>query len=99
MDSFFNENKKFLSEQIAAFEAQLAKENVATNSNLFTSDTLIGARIRPLLQREVDNGQLDAISTKSTEGSATVHELRAKVNGKPAINASSSILIGEDRYC
>ena len=97
MDSFFAQNKNFFIEQVAVFEAKLAEVNATTNSDSI-SDTLIGARIRPLLQREVDNGRVIAISTKPDEGCAVVHELRAKINGKPAITASISILMGQSLY-
>ena len=94
MDSFFAQNKDFLAKQVAAFEAQPAQASVTSKGNKnSSSDTLVGARIRPLLQREVESGQIVVVSTKAGEGSAAVHELRAKINGKPAVNASVSVLI------
>ena len=98
MDNFFAQNKDFFAEQIAAFEAQPSKARVASNSDS-AIDTLIGARIRPLLLKEKDAGQIVAVSTQTPEGSATIHELRAKVNGKPALNVSAPTLRNQVLNC
>ena len=87
MDNFSIQNQGFFIEQVKAFEAEPSKGRVARTGDL-VSDTLIGARVRPLLVKEADAGQVVAVSARSTEGTATVHELRAKVNGKPAINVT-----------
>lgn len=91
MDIFLPENKKLFLDQIATFDARVAKEKAkqALKESAPDSDTMIGVRIRPLLEAEKENGHLAGAYARSTGGFADVHELRRKVNGRPAITVRS----------
>lgn len=86
MDEFLQQNKQFLVDQIADYEAKRTQATVADTSS--DSDAVIGVRVRPLLEKEVEGGQFIGVSVKAQGGLAAVHELRKKVNRKPAMTVS-----------
>lgn len=101
MDLFLPENQKFLLNQIALFDSQVAQGKVKPaaigKENSPDSDTIIGARIRPLLDAEKEKGHVAGVYARSQGGFADIHELRRKVNGRPAITVCDfrhSILFG-----
>ncbi|MCJ1358637.1 MAG: hypothetical protein MMC33_008637 [Icmadophila ericetorum] len=86
MDDLLQQNKQFLLDQIAAYEAEQTQAKAEDTSS--DTDTLIGVRVRPLLEKEVESGQFIGVSTMAGGGQAAVHELRRKVTGKLALTSS-----------
>ncbi|KFY51060.1 hypothetical protein V496_08976 [Pseudogymnoascus sp. VKM F-4515 (FW-2607)] len=72
---------------VAAFKP--ASSQGASTGTESGGDTSIGARIRPLLPKEIEDHDVAGVYARSEEGYADVHELRRKVNGQPALNSSS----------
>ena len=91
MTDFWLKNKEYFVQQVAAFEARPLPGKPSENNSL--SDTVIGARIRPLLQKEKDAGKVAGVSIRTKGGYADVHELRSKVNGNPALNVGSTTFL------
>jgi hypothetical protein len=88
MDLFLPENKKFFLEQVSIFNPPLLrkdKDRLVAKEHSPDPDTIIGTRIRPLLLAEKDNGHVPGVYARGKDGYADVHELRQKVNGRPAI--------------
>ena len=84
MEAFFEEHKGSYLKQVAAFKPPSGQASSASSES--GGDTSIGARIRPLLPKEVEDGEVAGISVRSEAGYADVHELRRKVNGQPSLN-------------
>jgi kinesin family protein 2/24 len=94
MDLFLPENQKFFLNQVTTFDtrATLAPKETpkqAAKGDSPDSDTVIGARIRPVLDAEKENGHIPSVYARSQGDFADVHELRRKVNGRPAITVCS----------
>ncbi|KFY14062.1 hypothetical protein V492_02874 [Pseudogymnoascus sp. VKM F-4246] len=87
MEAFFEENRDSYIKQVAAFKP--ASTQAAAIGSESGGDTSIGARIRPLLPKEIEEREVAGVCARSEEGYADVHELRRKVNGQPALNSSS----------
>ncbi|OBT44863.1 hypothetical protein VE00_05013 [Pseudogymnoascus sp. WSF 3629] len=87
MEAFFEENRDLYIKQVAAFKP--ASGQAAGAASESGGDTSIGARIRPLLPKEIEDQEVAGVYARSGEGFADVHELRRKVNGQPALNSSS----------
>ncbi|OAF58218.1 hypothetical protein VC83_06584 [Pseudogymnoascus destructans] len=87
MEAFFEENRDSYVKQVAAFKP--APSQGASASTESGGDTCIGARIRPLLPKEIEDHEVAGVCARSKEGYADVHELRRKVNGQAALNSSS----------
>jgi kinesin family protein 2/24 len=85
MEEFFQENRDSYIKQIATFKPS---QNPAKDAGgeLGEEDTLIAARVRPLLPKEVEDGEVTGISVRPEAGYADVHELRRKINGQPTLN-------------
>ena len=83
MDEFLQQSKRFVLDQIAEYEAKQTQAAVGDASS--DSDAVIGVRVRPLLEKEVEGGQFIGVSVQTEGGLAAVHELRRKINGKPAL--------------
>lgn len=84
MDAFFEENRESYIKQVASFKPASGQATSAGSES--SGDTSIGARIRPLLPKEVEDREVAGVYARSEEGYADVHELRRKVNGQPALN-------------
>lgn len=84
MEAFFQENRESYIKQVAAFKP--APGQAAGAGSESGGDTSIGARIRPLLPKEIEDQEVTGVYARSEEGFADVHELRRKVNGQPALN-------------
>jgi hypothetical protein len=88
MDLFLPENKEFFLNQVAIFDSQLTKDKVKqiARENSPDTDTVIGARIRPLSNLEKENGHIPCVYARWEGGGfADIHALRRKVNGRPTI--------------
>jgi len=86
MDSFFRENRESYVQQVAAFKS--SPKNDTNGSREPSGDTLIATRVRPLLAKEIEDGEVVGISVRPESGHADVHELRRKINGHPGLNVS-----------
>lgn len=84
MEAFFEENRDLYVKQVAAFKP--ASSQGASAGTESGGDTSIGARIRPLLAKEIEDHEVAGVYARSEQGYADVHELRRKVNGQPALN-------------
>lgn len=85
MEAFFQENKDSYIKQVATFQPpQNQAKLVGCESG--EEDTLIAARVRPLLPNEIEDSEVVGISVRPEAGYADVHELRRKVNGQPKLN-------------
>lgn len=84
MEAFFEENRDLYIKQVAAFKPATGQAAGAGSES--GGDTSIGARIRPLLPKEIEDQEVAGVYARSGEGFADVHELRRKVNGQPALN-------------
>ena len=95
MEAFIQENRLSFKHKIASFKPK----NAATedNSSYLVSDTVIAARVRPLLENEEKNGMITTVFARENSSYIDVHELRQKVNAKPGLNVMSSHIC-ED-YC
>jgi len=96
MDLFLPENKDFFHSQVASFDTQLAKAKVKQTANESSpdSDTIIGARIRPLSDTEKEDGHISCVYAHCEGGGfADIHAMRRKVNGRPAITVCESSLL------
>ena len=85
MEAFFQENRDSYIKQVATFQPSQNKAKEACGE-LGEEDTVIAARVRPLLPKEVDDGEVVGISVRPEAGYADVHELRRKFNGQPTLN-------------
>jgi len=85
MEAFFQENKDSYIKQVATFQPpQDQAKCVGCESG--EEDTVIGARVRPLLPNEIAGSEVVGISVRPEAGYADVHELRRKINGQPTLN-------------
>jgi hypothetical protein len=58
-------------------------------STSHSEDTIIGARIRPLLEDEIEDGQVEGVLPRQREPNVVdVHEMRVAVRGPPKLNVS-----------
>jgi hypothetical protein len=58
-------------------------------STSHSEDTIIGARIRPLLEDEIEDGQVEGVLPRRREANVVdVHEMRVAVRGPPKLNVS-----------
>lgn len=96
MEAFFQENRDSYIKQVAAFQpSQDQAKSVGYESG--EGDTSIGARIRPLLTNEIEDGEVVGISVRPEVGYADVHELRRKVNGQPTLNVRGFFPVSNSR--
>lgn len=91
MDTLLLANKASYLAQVAAWKGSripLANKGVALASKetLSDSDTVIGARIRPLSEEDRELGHVPSVYARETGVFVDVHELRVKVRGPPAVN-------------
>ncbi|KAG4439077.1 hypothetical protein IFR05_005419 [Cadophora sp. M221] len=94
MDALLITNKASYLTQVALWEGSLislARKGApfASKETLSDSDTVIGARIRPLSDEERELGHVPSVYAREKGGFADVHELRVKVRGPPGVNTSS----------
>lgn len=88
MNLFQVENKDYFLEQVSLFKpprTQKDKDRVISKENLAGTDTIIATRIRPLLEHETTKGHVVGVVARGVDNCADVHELRKKVNGRPAL--------------
>jgi kinesin family protein 2/24 len=85
MEAFFQENRDSYIKQVATFQPSQNQAKDA-GGELREEDTVIAARVRPLLPNEVNDGEVIGISVRPEAGYADVHELRRKINGQPTLN-------------
>ena len=88
MDLFFLDNKDYFHREVSRFETRPKKIDYASPVALADSDILIGARIRPLLPKEVEAGHIAGVFVGKGHAIANVHELKLTVKGFPALNVS-----------
>ncbi|KFY86017.1 hypothetical protein V500_07945 [Pseudogymnoascus sp. VKM F-4518 (FW-2643)] len=88
MDSFFEENRDSYIKQVAAFKPASSQSSSAGSES--GGDTSIGARIRPLLPKEIEDHEVAGVCARSEEGCADVHELRPEGEGAHESSQSSS---------
>lgn len=88
MEAFFQENRDSYIKQVATFQPSQNQAKDA-GGELREEDTVIAARVRPLLPNEVNDGEVIGISVRPEARYADVHELRRKINGQPRLNSSS----------
>jgi kinesin family protein 2/24 len=91
MEAFFQENRDSYVKQVATFQPSQAQSKDAGRES-GEEDTSIAARVRPLLPREIEDGEVVGISVQPEAGYAHVHELRRTINGHPTLNVSDSFL-------
>ncbi|KAL2061256.1 hypothetical protein VTL71DRAFT_7529 [Oculimacula yallundae] len=94
MEALLLSNKSSYLSQIATFEGSLVPlankgAKPAPGETLSDSDTIIGARIRPLSEHDIGLGHVPSVYAREEGGFADVHDLRVKVRGPPAIATSS----------
>ncbi|KAE9379508.1 diatom spindle kinesin 1 [Stipitochalara longipes BDJ] len=87
MDAFFQENRESYIKQVTTFKS--SEEHDKCDGGESGGDTLIAARVRPLLTKEIEDNDVIGISVRPKSGYADVHELRRKINGQPTLNSSS----------
>ena len=93
MDTLLLTNKASYLSQVAAFQDSLIpleKKGAAPapEETLSDSDTIIGARIRPLSEADRGLGHVPSVYAREKGKVADVHELRVKVRGPPAVAVS-----------
>ena len=103
MDPFFLENKQFYLDSVAKLAPKTPTtgssksssekspaESTTANSNTDLLDTTISIRVRPLLAHELAEGHVPGtiVSKSEAGGTVSLHELRKKVVGKPALSVS-----------
>ncbi|KAH7379751.1 diatom spindle kinesin 1 [Cadophora sp. MPI-SDFR-AT-0126] len=96
MDTLLLANKASYLSQIATFQDSLvplsnkgAAPKTSPKETLSDSDTVIGARIRPLSEQDRALDHVPSVYAREEGGVADVHELRVKVRGPPAVATSS----------
>ena len=77
MADFFEDNKAFFLDEVAAFRPAALRKGVESTS----TDTVISARIRPLLPHERDSGEVVGVTARPEDRGVDVHELRRKIKG------------------
>ncbi|EFR05003.1 diatom spindle kinesin 1 [Nannizzia gypsea CBS 118893] len=88
----FAEHKAFFIEKVKEFKPVSGKSKNGNESEI-SSDTIISARIRPILPHEQKAGHVPGLFVRGDgNGDVDVHELRLKVNGQPALNSSSFLV-------
>ena len=85
MEAFFQENRDSYIKQVATFQSSQDQAKCAGREP-GEEDTWIGARVRPLLPKEIEDNEVVGISVRPESGYADVHELRRKINGQPTLN-------------
>jgi hypothetical protein len=94
MDAFFQEHRESFIKQVNGFKS--SRDHAKNDSGESGGDTLIAARVRPLLSKEIAENEVAGITVRSESGCADVHELRRKVNGQPSLSVSGPF-VGEER--
>ncbi|KAH7327163.1 P-loop containing nucleoside triphosphate hydrolase protein [Rhexocercosporidium sp. MPI-PUGE-AT-0058] len=94
MDDLLLANKASYLSQVAAWEGSLiplANKGATTTlkETLSDSDTVIGARIRPLPEEDKELGHVPSVYAREKGTFADVHELRVRVRGPPVVTTSS----------
>ena len=90
LETLLAANKNTYLQLVKDFRPKLSKG--AINADFSETDTVVAARIRPLLPDEIEDGQLTGIYVRS-EGFIDVHELREKPRPPPALNVSFFLLV------
>jgi kinesin family member 2/24 len=90
MDAFFQENRDSYINQVAAFKPS---RDYFNDDGGESGDTLIAARVRPLLPREIEENEVLGITVRPESGFADVHELRRKVNGQSALSVKGPLSV------
>ncbi|RDW85695.1 hypothetical protein BP5796_04020 [Coleophoma crateriformis] len=78
LEEFQQQYKQFFLDSIAAFKAPAPKNLKSAKEHHSSEDIRIGARVRPLLEGEEENGAIASVVAHSDAGSIDVHELRQK---------------------
>jgi len=96
MEAFFQENRDSYIKQVATFQPSQDQAKRAGGES-GEEDTLIGARVRPLLPNEIEDSEVVGISVRPEAGYADIHELRRKINGQPTLNVKGFFLVLKSR--
>ena len=91
MNDFIVRNKDWFLKKVAYIDRlgiQSQRANKMTPDSLFDSDIMVGARLRPLLPKEVDEGQLIGVFAQKELALAQVHELKRTIRGWPSLSVS-----------
>ena len=94
MEEFIVRNKDWFIKKVAQFDrttVQPPQLSEATPKALSDLDIVIGARLRPLLPKEVDDGQIPGVSIKKEHALAQVHEMKRTPRGWPSLSVSTLI--------
>jgi kinesin family member 2/24 len=91
MDAFFQENRDSYINQVAAFKPSY--DHSKDDGGESGGDTLLAARVRPLLPREIEENEVLGITVRPESGFADVHELRRKVNGQSALSVKDPLSV------
>jgi hypothetical protein len=95
MDAFFQENRDFYINHVAAFKP--SRNHSKDDGGESGGDTSIAARVRPLLPREIEENEVFGITVRPQSGFADVHELRRKVNGQSALSVKGHLPVFKKR--
>lgn len=88
------ENSESYLAQIAAFKPKPTKVSLV-NADFSETDTVVGARIRPLLPDEVEDGQMRGIFVRREGAFVDVMELRERPHRPPILNVCLTVFWGE----
>lgn len=86
LEVFQQQHKRFFLNRIEAFKAPPLKIANTVERHHSSEDIRIGARVRPLLESEEENGAIISVIARNDTGFVDVHELKQKVNFKPGFN-------------
>ncbi|KAL3422062.1 diatom spindle kinesin 1 (kinesin motor domain containing protein) [Phlyctema vagabunda] len=87
-DDFQKQHRSAFLDMIAGFKAPATKSGTG-NETSTDGSTIIGARVRPLLENEIADGEVASVVVRDGTQVVDVHELRQKFNNQPALNSSS----------
>ena len=87
VERLLTDHKETFLEQVSAFRPGPLKVN--TNTGLSATDTVVGARIRPLLADEIEDGQVPGIYVRSKSSVLDIHELRERPHRPPILTVCS----------
>jgi len=86
LETILAANKDIYLHLVKDFKPKISKS--AINADFSETDTVVGARIRPLLPDEIEDGQVTGIYVRPKGGFIDVHELREKPRPPPTLSVS-----------
>jgi kinesin family protein 2/24 len=98
MEDFLQENRQLYLSQVASFKAPATED--AEIHRETDPDTIIAARVRPLLPTEIAEGEVVGVTVRNDTGNVDVHQLRPKFfsNRAPKLILDTSSFLLDRTY-